>query len=332
MATLLVLQARGRVTAAELAAELEVSVATARRDLEALSVAGVPVYPQPGRGGGWSLVGGARTDLSGLSSDEAQALFLLAGPAAAGTPEVKSGLRKLIRALPDTFRADAEAAAGAVMVDPARWGEHSREYPEMVGRLQGAVVRRRKVELTYGGRGGEQTVRLIDPWGLVDKDGIWYLVAGTANGRRTFRVDRIVDATITDLAAVRPDDFDLAEEWDRVVDVVEQQRSTTEATVLVPERLLSVLRSHFGRHFHVQGPAGGGRARARVSAPTALMVAQNLAGWGAIIDVEGPDAVRAELARLGAELVGRYAAPQPAAEPAVAAGDSIRAESPDVPS
>src|SRR5947208_2108949 len=79
VATLLVLQSRGRVTASELADELEVSVATARRDLEALSAAGVPVYPQPGRGGGWSLVGGARTDLTGLTSTEARALFLLAG-------------------------------------------------------------------------------------------------------------------------------------------------------------------------------------------------------------------------------------------------------------
>ena len=100
VATVLLMQSRGRVTAAELAAELGVSVATARRDLEALSGAGVPVYPQQGRGGGWQLVGGARTDLSGLTAAEAQALFLLAGPAASIAPEVKSALRKLVRALP----------------------------------------------------------------------------------------------------------------------------------------------------------------------------------------------------------------------------------------
>src|SRR6476619_8462251 len=97
VAALLHLQARGRVTAAELAGELEVSVATARRDLEALSAAGIPVYPQAGRGGGWSLLGGARTDLSGLTATEAQALFLLAGPAASSAPEVRSALRKLVR-------------------------------------------------------------------------------------------------------------------------------------------------------------------------------------------------------------------------------------------
>src|SRR5437763_17161076 len=110
VAALLLMQNRGRVTATELAGELEVSVATARRDLEALSAAGIPVYPQPGRGGGWSLIGGARTDLSGLSAPEAQAPFLLAGPAAAVSAEAKAALRKLGRALPPPLRAAAEAA------------------------------------------------------------------------------------------------------------------------------------------------------------------------------------------------------------------------------
>ena len=90
VAALLLLQARGRLTAAELAGELDVSVATARRDLEAMAAAGIPVYPQPGRGGGWALVGGARTDLSGLSANEAQALFLLVGPAASVSSEAKA--------------------------------------------------------------------------------------------------------------------------------------------------------------------------------------------------------------------------------------------------
>jgi predicted DNA-binding transcriptional regulator YafY len=114
IAALLVLQARGRVTAAELADELEVSIATARRELEALSSAGIPVYPQPGRGGGWSLLGGARTDLSGLTATEAQALFLLVGPVAV-SDDAKTALRKLVQALPTTFRAEAEAAAGVTL-------------------------------------------------------------------------------------------------------------------------------------------------------------------------------------------------------------------------
>src|SRR5437764_2329365 len=122
VATLLLLQARKRVTAAEVAAELEISERTARRDLEALSAAGIPVYALPGRGGGWELVGGARTDLSGLTADEARTLFTVAGPAAAATPELKSALRKLVRALPEPFRAGAETVAKSVVIDPNAWG------------------------------------------------------------------------------------------------------------------------------------------------------------------------------------------------------------------
>src|SRR5215207_300790 len=116
------LQSRGQVTAAEVAAELEVSERTARRDLEALGIAGVPIYSRQGRNGGWQLLGGARTDLSGLNAAEARALFLVAGPSSTATPEVKAALRKLVRALPEPFRLEAEAASVAVVSDPLDWG------------------------------------------------------------------------------------------------------------------------------------------------------------------------------------------------------------------
>jgi predicted DNA-binding transcriptional regulator YafY len=307
VAALLLIQARGRLTAAELADELEVSVATARRDLEAMSAAGIPVYPQPGRGGGWSLVGGARTDLSGLTGPEAQALFLLVGPAAAVSAEAKSALRKLVGALPQTFREEAEAAAGATMIDPTRWGDRERGRPALVDDLQTAVVRRRRVRLSYAGRRGEPSERLIDPWGLVDKDDVWYLLAGTAQGRRTFRVDRIVAAELTDERAERPDDFELEDAWDQVVDEMEERRSRTWATVLVDQRYLPVMRDRFGRHCHVDDLLADGRARVRVGAPIPLDLARHLAGWGGLVDVEGPPEVRSLLGRIGAELTERYA-------------------------
>jgi predicted DNA-binding transcriptional regulator YafY len=344
VATLLFMQARGRVTAADLAQELEVSVATARRDLEALAAAGIPVYPQPGRGGGWSLVGGARTDLTGLSAAEARALFLLLGPATtgqtttgqtttgqtttgqtttgrtttgqavAGADAARTALRKLLRALPQTFRADAEAAATATMIDPTRWGERDRHRPAMVDLLQSAVIRRRKVRLTYTSGARERSERLIDPWGLVDKDEIWYLIAGTERGQRTFRIDRIVEAEPTDKAAERPDDFALAAAWREVVGEVEQRRSRTWATVLIEARFVPILRDQFGRHCQADGDADGdadreadrGRTRVRLGAPTPLDIARNLAGWGALVEVVEPPSVRAELARIGAELAARY--------------------------
>ncbi|MGW4644144.1 helix-turn-helix transcriptional regulator [Sphaerisporangium sp. NPDC004334] len=312
VAALLLLQARGRVTAAELAERLEISVATARRDLEALSAAGIPVYPQPGRGGGWSLVGGARTDLSGLNAAESQALFLLLGPASSAEPEVTSALRKLIRALPATFRSDAEAASRAVVSDSANWGEADREPPALLRPLRNAVVRRLKVRLAYTGKGGRSTERLVDPLGLVDKDGIWYLIAGTEAGQRTFRLDRIASADVTDLPAERPEHFDLSAEWTRVVAEMELRRSLVSAVVLVDARLLPVLRSHFGRHCEVvaqEDERADGRVRARVAAHMARSIAEQLAGWGAMAEVVEPQSVRTELARIGQELTDQYANP-----------------------
>ncbi|GAA1595504.1 WYL domain-containing protein [Actinoplanes couchii] len=289
------------MTAAEIAAELEVSVATARRDLEALSAAGIPVYPQPGRHGGWSLVGGARTDLTGLSAAEARALFLLTGPVAGASEEVRSALRKLVRALPAPFRADAEAAAESTLIDPAGWGEREKPRPEIVDRLQEAVVRRRRIRFTYRGESRE-----ADPWGVVDKGDVWYLIAGTAAGRRTFRADRFTDLRLTDAVFTRPAAFDLDLAWREVVGEVEEKRARTKATLLIGNRFVWVLRNHFGRHCELLEVLDDGRARVRVGAPEPRDIARTLSGWGAAVEVLDPPEVRAELTRIGQELVGLY--------------------------
>jgi predicted DNA-binding transcriptional regulator YafY len=307
VATLLLLQTRGRATAAEVARELEVSLATARRDLEALAASGVPVYPQAGRGGGWQLVGGARTDLTGLTAPEARALFALLGPASSGSarPEARSALRKVLRALPQTFRAEAAATADAVVVDPTGWGEHRRPRPALADELEVAVVRRRRVRLRYAGRTRELSERLVDPWGLADKDGTWYLLAGTVRGPRTFRLDRVELAEVTDLPAQRPDGLDVEQLWDRTVEKLEKRRATLRATVLIDARLLPILQDRMGRHCEPAGIHDDGRARAYVTASRALDVARHLAGWGGDVEVVEPMSVRAELARIGAELVAR---------------------------
>ncbi|MEU4625361.1 WYL domain-containing protein [Actinoplanes sp. NPDC023801] len=364
VATLLLMQTRGRVTAAEIAAELEVSVATARRDLEALSAAGVPVYPQPGRHGGWSLVGGARTDLSGLSAPEARALFLLAGPSAA-SDEAKAALRKLLRALPAPFRTEAGAAAASTLVDPAGWGEEQRPPSGIVGLLQDAVIGRRRIRFTYRsagrttddrsrrepetdtpghgtpghgtpghgtpghptpghgtpghptpghgapGHGTPGDEREADPWGLVDKDDVFYLIAGTVKGRRTFRVDRMGEVTVTGKTFERPADFTLDEAWGQVVGRVEDMRARTWATLLIAERFVWVLRDHFGRHCEVRETLPDGRARVRVGAPQARDIARTLSGWGAAVEVLDPPEVRTELARIGTELVELYTSAPP---------------------
>src|SRR6195952_1690265 len=207
VATLLFLQSRGQVTAGEVAAELEVSIRTARRDLEALSMAGIPVYSQVGRGGGWSLVGGARTDLSGLTAAEARTLCLIAGPSSAVTPEAKAALRKLVQALPETFRAEAEKAASAVVLDPARWGDTAPPPPPHLGALQQAVVQGVQVRLGYTDRERAVSERTVHPLGLVAKGSVWYLVGDTDAGMRTFRVWRVRSVELTDEPARRPPGF-----------------------------------------------------------------------------------------------------------------------------
>jgi predicted DNA-binding transcriptional regulator YafY len=307
VAALLVLQAKGRVTAAELAEELEVSVKTARRDLEALSVAGIPVYPQPGRNGGWSLLGGARTDLSGLTADEARTLFLVAGPSSAVTPEAKTALRKLVRALPETFRPAAERAASAVVLDPAHWGTTPPVPPEHLDVLRRAVVDGVQVRLGYADRTRTESVRMVHPLGLVAKGSTWYLVAGTDAGLRTFRVGRVRSVEVTDEPAERPDDFDLARTWESVVATIEERRAVVKAVVRLDQRAVPGLRSQFATAFRLLAELDDGRAECEIGAWTAGSVAERLAGWGDFIEVVGPPEVRDALARIGAQLVARYA-------------------------
>ena len=228
VAILLLLQRREQVTAAEIARELEVSERTARRDLDALAMSGVPVYSMQGRGGGWRLVGGARTDLSGLTASEARALFLVAGQASAATPAVKAALRKLVHALPEPFRVQAEAAAASLVVDPQRWGANRIEHrpPRFLDELQDAVIRGVQVRLGYVDGKGAETVRTVHPLGIVAKGPSWYLVSGTEAGRRTFRIDRVSSAEPTDDPVHRPEDFDLAESWREIADKVEALLST----------------------------------------------------------------------------------------------------------
>ncbi|HEX4162224.1 MAG TPA: YafY family protein [Acidimicrobiales bacterium] len=308
VAALLVLQARGRVTAAELAQELEVSERTARRDLEGLALAGVPVYSQPGRGGGWELVGGARTDLSGLTADETRALFLVAGPAAA-TTEVRAALRKLVRALPATFRSHAEAAAGAVMHDAAGWDHQEPATPFHLEALQRAVIDSVQVELGYRRRDGDVSLRTVHPFGLVVKNGTWYLVAGTSAGQRTFRVSRVRSVTATDRPAERPPDFDLSEAWRSIVTGVDAQRTPVTVTLRTDKVTLDVLRWMFGTRVGEPAADGSRRVMVEVRAQSELMMARELAGFGDAVEVVSPSAVREHLAEIGHGLVRRHAPP-----------------------
>src|SRR5436305_7659216 len=308
VATLLLLQSRKRVTAADVAAELEVSVRTARRDLEALSAAGIPVFSQQGRGGGWELVGGARTDLSGLTADEARTLFMVAGPEAAATPELKAALRKLVRALPEPFRASAEQAASSVVVDPDAWGRNRRtKRPPMLDALQAAVAGGRQVELSYADRTGQPSTRVISPLGLAQKGTVWYLVAHTDAGQRTFRVGRVTDVTRTGRPAHRPEGFDLDTAWQQIVANVDELRSPHRLDLALEPDAVHILRWMFDRQLHVGEERDDGRIAASIGCQSVERCASEIAGLGTRIEVLGPTEARAHLARLARELDEMYA-------------------------
>ena len=308
VATLLLLQQRRRVTAAEVAVELEVSERTARRDLEALSAAGIPVYAQPGRGGGWELIGGARTDLSGLTADEARTLFMVAGPEAAATPELKAALRKLVRALPEPFRASAEKAATSVVIDASGWGNRGRRppRPRLLDALHAAVADGEQVELGYADRTGAASTRVVHPLGLAQKGSVWYLVADTDAGMRTFRVGRVTSVERTGQAVVRPAGFDLEQTWREIVANVDELRSPQRVDLLVQPELVRVLEWMFDKQVRVGDEQPDGRVAISIGCQSVDRCAAEIAGFGSRIEVVDPPEARAFLARLGQDLLATY--------------------------
>ena len=308
MAALLVLQARGRVTAAELAEELEISERTARRDLEALAMAGVPVYSQAGRGGGWSLIGGARTDLSGLTGAEARALFLLAGPSAPATPPVKAALRKLVRALPEPMRADAEAAASAVMIDADSWDYARTPPPEHLETLQQAVVDAVRIELAYAGRGPRgDLARRVAARARPERGA---LVPRREHERRACArtaSTACADPTATSEPVDRPKGFDLAAHWKTVVAELDERRAPFLVKVRVRPHAIDWLRGVAGKRMTLGEDTSDGWVEAELRMYAPQQAAAELAGFGDALEIVEPDEVRAHLARIGEALVRTHA-------------------------
>ena len=309
VAILLLLQQREKLTAAEIARELEISERTARRDLDALVVAGVPVYPVQGRGGGWRLVGGARTDLSGLTAHEARDLFLAAGQASAAAPTVKAALRKLGQALPEPFREQAAAAASSLVVDWRQWGASrvEREPPRLLDDVRDAVIRGVQLRLGYVDLNGAETERTVHPLGIVAKGSTWYLVADTDAGRRTFRIDRMTSVVPTDDPVRRPDGFDLAESWREIADEVDRRRSPLEIQALSTPDGIGMLRMVLGGRLEVGSATDDGRIEVVIRGYNEYALAGELAGLIEWIEVTSPPGVRDHLASIGRALVERYA-------------------------
>jgi len=244
----------------------------------------------------------------GLTAGEARALFLVAGPASSATPEVKAALRKLVRALPEPFREQAEAAATSVVVDPGHWGSSRAEPlpPRFLDELQEAVVRGVRVRLGYVDRQGSETDRTVHPLGIVAKGPAWYLVADTEAGRRTFRIDRVSSVRSTGEPVRRPEGFDLAESWREIADEVDRKRTPLEAHALCSQDGLGLLRTVLGGRLEVGGSAPDGRIEVVIRGHNEYALAGEIAGLVEWLEVTGPQGVRDHLASIGARLRERH--------------------------
>jgi predicted DNA-binding transcriptional regulator YafY len=233
---LLLLQSRGRLTAAKLAAELEVSERTIHRDVDALSAAGIPIYAERGPHGGVQLVEGYRTRLTGLTADEAEALFLSGMPGAAaelGLGTVMAAARlKVLAALPPELRARAGRLVERFHVDAAGWFKAGEDVPHLPV-LAEAVWDGHAVDIGYE-RGDRIVERRLHPLGLVLKAGVWYLVARADEQIRTYRVARVTTvAVVDDERFERPSDFDLAAFWAESTAAYERDAPRLEVTLRI---------------------------------------------------------------------------------------------------
>jgi len=311
---LLLLQTRGRLTAAQLAEELEVSVRTVYRDVEALSAAGVPLYGDAGHAGGYRLLDGYRTRLTGLTADEAEALFL---PAAAGElgrgPAAAGAQLKLLAALPEQLRGRAERTASRFHLDAPAWYRAAEETPHLAAVAEG-VWHQRPVRLRYL-RWAEprEVVRTVRPYGLVLKAGRWYLVAGGEEGvPRTFRVSRILDAELGAEPFDRPAGFDLAGYWADHQRDFDRRRLRDRAVLRMgpdtfaelPVRLEPAAARRAAET--VTGPDAEGRLRVEIPVEPADVAVPQLLALGPDVEVVGPPALRAAVAAAVAALAARY--------------------------
>ncbi|TDW75038.1 helix-turn-helix transcriptional regulator [Kribbella pratensis] len=224
---ILLLQRHERLSARDLAERLEVSTRTVLRDMEALSAAGVPVYSERGRNGGCVLLPGYRADVSELTPREAQALFAWSGRAALSEElglqdALHSAMGKLSATLPVELQGDADALSGAIVVDRRRWFAEAEDTGALPV-LRQAVVKRRRVRLRYASASEGVQRRTVDPWGLVEQAGRWYLVAAHRGAARMYRVSRVEQADILEELADRPDGLDVRAEWERLRSALERQ-------------------------------------------------------------------------------------------------------------
>lgn len=328
LSILLLLQTHGQLSATDLAERLEVSSRTIMRDVEALSTAGVPVYTVRGPQGGIALLPGYRTDVTGLTADESRALFvLLTGSAHADLGlghALGSAMRKVMAALPAPFRVDADLTSRRILIDPVRWRGSpgpDRPAPDLEA-FQRAVFADWRLRLRYR-HGGDNRVRTytVDPYGLVNKAGVWYLVADHKGEPRLFRVDRARSATVLPEPVQRRDGVELDDAWETLRRRIDDLPAPLAVTARVKDDILPLF-----LRVHQVDLADPGLPDAPTPDPThpdwtivelrfrSLLGVQPLLAFGPDVEVLTPEEARQTLTRLAAATAALYQPPKSPAE------------------
>jgi predicted DNA-binding transcriptional regulator YafY len=304
LAILLLLQRRGLVTVAELAKRLEVSKRTVHRDLEALGAAGIPVYAQPGRGGGVGMLDSYRTDLTGLSLGEAELLPLLGLGDALTAMGLRSSLAqtetKILAALPDAQRERAEDMRRKIHVDLSAWW-HGSEPVEQMTTLTQAAFTSHRVRVRYSRPGRDRPVeRTLDPLGLVLKAGVWYLVASVGGSEpRTYRASRVIEAELLDETFSPPDGFELAAFWDARSNEFQTTGTSFECVVRATPRATQALRGD-------TEPPDEPWTTFAFTVGTKEHAVRRILSFGEDVVVEEPEELRREIAGIASRVAARY--------------------------
>jgi len=316
LSILMLLQARGRMTAQALATELEVSERTIYRDMDALSAAGVPVYAERGPGGGCSLLDSYRTTLTGLTQDEVRALFMLSIPAALADlgldQELKAALFKLAAALPTSRRADEALVRQRIHLDSVGWAE-TREPAPHLHTLRQAVWQDRKLTITYRLPFRAEARWSVEPYGLVAKGTSWHLVCARKSTWRVYQVSRVLDARLSEETFERLPGFDLVAFWEGWCDEIEANRPFYPVIVRVAADFIPWLPYYFGEPIRKEiaraqsgSPEGEGEIIVTLPFETLEDARARLLSFGRAVEVLEPSALRKSLADYASQIAELY--------------------------
>jgi predicted DNA-binding transcriptional regulator YafY len=312
---LMLLQARGRMTARALAEELEVSERTIYRDMEALSASGVPLYAESGPGGGLALLDSYRTNLTGLDEGELRALFMIfsaPGPLEklGASKELRSAMQKFSAALPDSRRSSEEQVQQRFYLDWSWWFHAGEQVPHL-STIRQAVWEDRRLRLSY------RTYLLIsievevEPYGLVAKAGAWYLVGCVEGQPQVYRVSWLSGVQPLEARFTRRRDFNLAEYWQRWCGEYEELQHAYLVTLRVSPQLMKVLPLYFGRSLSgMIAQAGAPDEQGWVTLTLPFESLENardrILSFGAAAEVLEPEALRCSLVDFARQIVSFY--------------------------